>query len=60
LVLLLDKKNERGMWPFGRVIEVFPSDDGRVRKVSIRTSEQTYMRPVTRLATLEYDTKMNE
>ena len=53
LVLVLDKRNERGMWPLGRVLDVYASRDGRVRKVVVKTNDGTYTRPVVKLSKLE-------
>jgi hypothetical protein len=39
-------------WRLGRVIEVFPGPDGRVRSVSVRTVSGTYTRPITKVYAL--------
>ena len=39
-------------WELVRVIEVYPSKDGLVRVVTIRTSNGNYKRPVTKIALL--------
>ena len=39
-------------WELARVIEVYPGKDGLVRVVTIRTSNGTYKRPVTKIALL--------
>ena len=38
VVLLVDEDAKRCKWPMGRVVEVFPGDDGLVRKLSVKTS----------------------
>ena len=38
LVLIMDKSYSRGQWPLGRVVEVFPGEDGLVRAASVKTS----------------------
>jgi len=47
---------ERGMvpteWPLGRIVEVYPGQDGMVRVVSVKTSRGIYHRPVTKIAVL--------
>ena len=42
----------RGKWPIGRVLNVYPGPDGKVRNVKVRTSKGTYQRPVTRVAVI--------
>ena len=41
IVLLVDDDVKRNMWPMGRIVEVFPGDDGLVRKVNVRTATST-------------------
>ena len=53
LVLVLDKRNKRGMWPLGRVVDIFASRDGRVRKVDVKTVDGIYTRPIVKLSKLE-------
>ena len=37
IVVVLSKRNERGVWPLGRIIKVLPhSGDGVVRKVEVK------------------------
>ncbi|PFX25917.1 hypothetical protein AWC38_SpisGene9441 [Stylophora pistillata] len=45
VVLVVDPGNLRGHWPLGRIQEVFPGPDGKVRVVRVRTGAQksTYM-----------------
>ena len=38
LVLLVDESTHRNAWPLGRVLEVYPGNDGRVRQVKIKKS----------------------
>ena len=51
LVLLKDKEIARNEWPIAMVIKVFPSEDGKVRKIEVTTeregSKRCYDRPVT-------------
>ncbi len=37
-------------WPLARVIEVHPGKDGLVRVATVRTANETYTRPITKLA----------
>uniref|UniRef100_A0A1B0CP41 Integrase catalytic domain-containing protein n=1 Tax=Lutzomyia longipalpis TaxID=7200 RepID=A0A1B0CP41_LUTLO len=39
-------------WPLGVIEEVFPGNDGAVRKVSVRTTKGSFERPITRVARL--------
>lgn len=51
IVLLKDDQQKRNEWPLGLITQVFPSKDGRVRKVEIKVSRQEgtklFLRPVT-------------
>ena len=38
LVLIKDSKTTRNQWPLGRIIAVFPGEDGLVRTVQVKTS----------------------
>ncbi len=38
IILLMDENDRRGQWPLARVVEVFPSEDGLVRSVKVKTS----------------------
>lgn len=53
LVILAEDNTPRGYWPLGRVTQVFPSSDGRVRSAEVKTKSGTYVRPVTKLCHLE-------
>ena len=39
-------------WTIGRVIEVYPGTDGRVRNVKVKTPAGEYSRPVTKIAVI--------
>ena len=55
VVLLVDDDVKRNRWPMGRIVEVFPSEDGLVRSVSVRTAgtgSSTLSRPVTKVVLL--------
>ena len=51
VILLKEQRSPRNEWPMGIVQRVFPSEDGRVRKIEIRVVKNgrvvTYVRPVT-------------
>ena len=53
IVLMVDPGNPRGHWPLGRIQEVFPGPDGKVRVVRVRTGDQDYVRPIKKLCPLE-------
>ena len=54
VVLIVDDASPRGFWPLARVTDVFPSTDGRVRSVEVRTAGgRTYRRPVTKVCFIE-------
>ncbi|XP_059848709.1 caldesmon-like [Hypanus sabinus] len=56
LVLLRDKQIARNSWPTARITATFPSGDGHVRKIELKTTDQgdvkTYQRPVTEVILL--------
>ena len=49
VVIMQDGTVVRGKWRVGRVIEVFPGKDDKVRNVKIRTAAGEYARPVQKL-----------
>ena len=53
VVLLISPDTPRGKWPLGRVLEVYPGDDGRVRVVKVQVGQGTLIRSVTKLCSLE-------
>ena len=53
VVLVISPDTPRGNWPLGRVLEVYPGDDGRVCVVKVQVGEGTLTRPVTKLCPLE-------
>ena len=42
----------RGKWKVGRVINVFPGHDGRVRNIKVKTPTGEYERPITKIAVI--------
>ena len=42
----------RGTWNVGRVVSVYPGEDGRVRNVKVRTRTGEYERPITKIAVI--------
>jgi len=53
LVMLTDEWSPRNKWPLARVSAVFPSGDGHVRSVEVRTARGKYVRPIAKLCLLE-------
>ena len=53
VVLVVSPDTARGNWPLGRIIEVYPRQDGRVRVAKIQVGQSTVVRPVTKLCPLE-------
>ncbi|XP_036345864.1 uncharacterized protein LOC118755091 [Rhagoletis pomonella] len=53
LVILCDSTLPRSQWVRGRITQVFPTKDGQVRIVEVRTKSGLPRRPVSRLAKLE-------
>ncbi|XP_059839638.1 uncharacterized protein LOC132401639 [Hypanus sabinus] len=56
LVLLRDKQIARNSWPMARITATFPSEDGHVRKIELKTTDQgdvkIYQGPVTEVILL--------
>ena len=53
VVLLVDPGNPPGHWPLGRIQEVFPGPEGKVRVVRVRMGGKDHVRPITKLCSLE-------
>ena len=49
LVFLHDRDVPKGVWPLGRIIDIHPGKDGKVRVVEVKTAKGTYTRPITKL-----------
>ncbi|CAG2239411.1 unnamed protein product [Mytilus edulis] len=56
LILMKDQDTPRNSWPVGLVDRIFPSSDGKIRKVEVAIVKDgkrtTYTRPITELVTL--------
>jgi hypothetical protein len=48
----IDSTQPRGCWKLAIVEQVHPSDDSKVRKVTIRNSKGQYLRPMVNLIPL--------
>ena len=44
----------------GRVVEVYPSEDGLVRSISVKTGKSTYKRPIHKVVLLMATEKEDE
>ena len=53
LVVEIDSTQPRGCWKLAVVEQVHPSDDSKVRKVTIRNSKGQYIRPIVNLIPLK-------
>ena len=42
----------RGTWNVGRVVSVYPGQDGKVRNVKVKTRTGEYERPITKIAVI--------
>ncbi|KAL0151955.1 hypothetical protein M9458_052762 [Cirrhinus mrigala] len=51
-VLIIDPQLPRALWPVGKVSEVYPGADTRVRTAKVQVGEKAYTRPVARLVQL--------
>ena len=49
-VMVQDSNALRGKWITGRVTEVYPEQDGKVRNVKVKTATGEYSRPITKIA----------
>ena len=52
-VMVAEPNTVRGKWIIGRVVEVYPGQDGRVRNVIVlKTPTGEYSRPITKIAVI--------
>ena len=51
-LVVLKETSARGIWPIGRIVEIFPGKDGIVRVVNVKTKDGVYKRPVVKLSLL--------
>ena len=52
IVVVQTENSKRGKWTIGRVLEVFPGPDSKVRNVKAKTPTGIYQRPITRIAVI--------
>ena len=55
VMLVISPETSRDNWPLGRVLEVFPGQDGHVRVVKLQVGQGTLIRPVNKLCPLELE-----
>ena len=55
LVLVVDKRASRNLWPLGRIVEIHPGRDGKVRSVTLKTKSTVLKRPIVDIVRLELD-----
>ena len=60
LVIIKTHKSPLLVWELGRITEVFPGPDGKVRVVNIHTSRGTIKRPITQIYVLPQQHKQFE
>lgn len=53
LVLVGDSNKKRFEWPLGRIVDLIPGKDGKIRVVKVKTTTGTLTRPLQRLYPLE-------
>jgi len=49
IVIIMDETLPRNTWPLGRILAVFPGNDGLVRSARVKTMTSTLTRPISKL-----------
>ena len=57
LTLVISPDQPRGHRPLGRIIEVFPGKDAHVRVAKVQVRNSMMVRPITKLAPVEIESK---
>ena len=52
VVILSDPNAIRGKWTLGRIIQVYPGTDGKVRTIRVRSKGAEYKRPISKIAVI--------
>ncbi len=52
VVMIVDPQLPQALWPVGKISEVHPGADDRVRSATVQVERRTYTRPVARLVKL--------
>ena len=58
VVLLVDENVQRAQWQMGRIREVFPSRDGKVRKALVKTAASVYLRPIHKMVWIKSESDL--
>ena len=53
VVLLVSADTPRGSWPLGKIVQVFPGNDGKIRVVDVKVGNKTLRRPIVKLVLLQ-------
>ncbi len=51
-VMIVDQQLPRALWPVGKIVQVFPGTDKRIRSAEIQVKDKTYIRPVAKMVCL--------
>lgn len=60
MVLLKEDNTPPLQWPLGRVVKVYPGEDGLVRVVEVAAKNKTYKRPIVKLAKLPIENEIKD
>ena len=52
VVTVADENAVRRKWTMGKIVDVFPGSDGRIRNVKVKTPKGVYSRPITKIAVI--------
>lgn len=52
VVMIVDSQLPRALWPIGKVIQVIPSPEGRIRVAEVTVKGHTYRHPTAKLIVL--------
>ena len=52
IVMVLSTDQQRGHWKLGRILEVYPGNDGNVRVVKVLTGQNQYLRSINNIVPL--------
>ena len=52
VVTVAEENAVGGLWSMGRIVDVFPGGDGKVRNVKVKTAKGVYSRPVTKISVM--------
>ena len=58
LVLVMYENTRRAQWPLGLITDTYPSSDGIVRSVHVKTQTGSYDRPISKICLLEGSTEL--